>query len=142
LVAVEGEPLQGDHADRVADLAVLEHRARLGKRQDLDEDVLAFGLEAENAAGMAAAFVAMNDTFGPLYLVSRAEAATPEMADARAAAHFLAAELGTDDVLLVKGSRGNRLEVVLENFRSDRIAIRNGETIPGFVPGAESTCSS
>lgn len=62
--------------------------------------------------------------------------------DARAAAHFLAAELGTDDVLLVKGSRGNRLEVVLENFRSDRIAIRNGETIPGFVPGAESTCSS
>ena len=40
----------------------------------------------QGAAGMAAAFVAMNDTFGPLYLVSRAEAATPEMADARAAA--------------------------------------------------------
>ena len=39
----------------------------------------------QSAAGMAAAFVAMNETFGPLYLVSPAEAATPEMADARAA---------------------------------------------------------
>ena len=35
---------------------------------------------------MAAAFVAMNDTYGPLYAVSRAEAATPEMADERAKA--------------------------------------------------------
>ena len=33
---------------------------------------------------MAAAFVAMNDTFGPMYLVSRAEAQTPEMANERA----------------------------------------------------------
>ena len=40
----------------------------------------------KSAAGMAAAFVAMNDTFGPLYMVSRAEAQTPEMANARAAA--------------------------------------------------------
>jgi uncharacterized protein len=40
----------------------------------------------KTSAGMAAAFVAMNDTFGPLYMVSRAEAATPEMADERAQA--------------------------------------------------------
>ena len=40
----------------------------------------------QGAAGMAAAFVAMNDTFGPLYMVSRAEAQTPEMANARATA--------------------------------------------------------
>ena len=39
----------------------------------------------QGAAGMAAAFVAMNDTFGPMYMVSRAEAQTPEMANARAA---------------------------------------------------------
>ena len=38
----------------------------------------------QSAAGMAAAFVAMNDTFGPMYAVSRAEAATPEMANERA----------------------------------------------------------
>src|SRR5262249_33262203 len=38
----------------------------------------------KTAAGMAAAFVAMNDVYGPLFGVSRAEAATPEMADERA----------------------------------------------------------
>src|SRR6185436_922726 len=38
----------------------------------------------QTAAGMAAAFVAMNDTYGPLFGVSRAEAATPEKANARA----------------------------------------------------------
>ena len=40
----------------------------------------------QGAAGMAAAFVAMNDTFGPFYMVSRAEAQTPELANARASA--------------------------------------------------------
>src|SRR5918999_3677940 len=34
----------------------------------------------KTAAGMAAAFVAMNETHGALYDVSRAEAANPEMA--------------------------------------------------------------
>ena len=40
----------------------------------------------KTAAGMAAAFVAMNDTYGRLYTVSRAEASTPEMASERAKA--------------------------------------------------------
>jgi len=40
----------------------------------------------QGAAGMAAAYLAMNETYGPLYMVSRAEAQTPEMANARAAA--------------------------------------------------------
>lgn len=40
----------------------------------------------QSAAGMAAAFLAMNDTWGPLFAVSRAEAATPDMASARASA--------------------------------------------------------
>jgi hypothetical protein len=35
-------------------------------------------------AGMAAAFIAMNDVFGPLFNVSTAEAAVPGVADARA----------------------------------------------------------
>src|SRR5688572_1660705 len=38
----------------------------------------------QSAAGMAAAFVAMNETYGPMYGVSSAEAATPEMANERA----------------------------------------------------------
>lgn len=36
------------------------------------------------ASGMAAAFVAMNEVYGPLFEVGRAEAATPELAAARA----------------------------------------------------------
>jgi predicted TIM-barrel fold metal-dependent hydrolase len=40
----------------------------------------------QTAAGMATAFLAMNDTYGPLFGVSRAEAQTPEQADARARA--------------------------------------------------------
>ena len=36
------------------------------------------------SAGMAAAFVAMNDVYGPLFEVARAEAATPDLAAARA----------------------------------------------------------
>src|SRR4051812_34011376 len=40
----------------------------------------------QSAAGMAASFVAMNDVYGPLFDVSRAEAATPAMAQERASA--------------------------------------------------------
>ena len=38
----------------------------------------------QSAAGMATAFLALNDTYGPLYGVARAEAAEPERADERA----------------------------------------------------------
>src|SRR6476646_7283657 len=38
----------------------------------------------QTAAGMAASFVAMNEVYGPLFEVSRAEAATPAMAQERA----------------------------------------------------------
>jgi hypothetical protein len=38
----------------------------------------------KSASGMAAAYLAMNDVYGPVFSVSRAEAATPEMADERA----------------------------------------------------------
>jgi hypothetical protein len=38
----------------------------------------------QSAAGMATAFLAMNDTYGPIFGVSRAEAQTPEQADERA----------------------------------------------------------
>jgi hypothetical protein len=37
-----------------------------------------------SSAGMAAAFIAMNDVFGPIYNVARAEATVPGVADARA----------------------------------------------------------
>jgi hypothetical protein len=40
----------------------------------------------KTAAGMAAAFVAMNDVYGPLFSVSSAEAASPDLANERAKA--------------------------------------------------------
>ncbi|MEO8133026.1 MAG: amidohydrolase family protein, partial [Betaproteobacteria bacterium] len=40
----------------------------------------------QTSSGMAAAFLAMNDTFGPLFGVTRAEAQTPDQANARAKA--------------------------------------------------------
>jgi uncharacterized protein len=40
----------------------------------------------QTAAGMATAFVAMNETYGALFAATRAEAATPELADQRAGA--------------------------------------------------------
>ncbi len=40
----------------------------------------------KTAAGMAAAFVAMNDVYGPVFSVGSAEAATPELANERARA--------------------------------------------------------
>ena len=41
----------------------------------------------QSAAGMAASFVAMNEVYGPLFDVTRAEAATPAMAQERANAY-------------------------------------------------------
>ena len=66
------------------------------KQRELERRLKALGTELarhqgltrrqffRTASGMAAAFVAMNDTFGPVFGVSRAEAATPELAQARA----------------------------------------------------------
>lgn len=50
-----------------------------GKRQGLNRRRF-----LATASGMATAFLAMNDVFGPIFEVSRAEAAQPEVANARA----------------------------------------------------------
>ena len=51
----------------------------LGKKQGLDRRRF-----FQTAAGMAASFVAMNEVYGPIFDVSKAEAATPAMAQERA----------------------------------------------------------
>jgi predicted TIM-barrel fold metal-dependent hydrolase len=53
--------------------------SELAKRQGKSRRVF-----FKSASGMAAAFLAMNDTYGPIFGVSRAEAQTPEMANERA----------------------------------------------------------
>src|SRR5262245_50932067 len=52
---------------------------RLAKRQGVSRRTF-----FQTAAGMAAAFVAMNDVYGPIFGVSRAEAQSPDMANERA----------------------------------------------------------
>jgi uncharacterized protein len=59
---------------------IKEYGARMAKRLGTDRRTF-----FKSAAGMAASFLAMNDTWGPVFGVSRAEAQTPELADARAA---------------------------------------------------------
>jgi hypothetical protein len=61
---------------RIKDLA-----AEIGAKQGLDRRRF-----LATAAGMAAAFLAMNDVYGPLFGVSRAEAQEKDRAEARAAA--------------------------------------------------------
>src|SRR5690242_5072127 len=51
----------------------------LGRKQGLDRRKF-----FQTAAGMAASFVAMNEVYGSLFDVSKAEAATPDMAQERA----------------------------------------------------------
>ena len=53
----------------------------LGRRQGMGRRAF-----FATASGMAAAFVAMNDVYGPLFEVSRAEAQSPDAANERAAA--------------------------------------------------------
>ncbi len=73
-VPIAQTPAQREVEARLKTLAdELAHRQGMTRRQFF-----------RTAAGMATAFVAMNDVYGPLFRVSRAEAATPELADERA----------------------------------------------------------
>jgi hypothetical protein len=60
---------------------LLDMADTLGRHQGLSRRAF-----FQSAAGMAAGFVALNDTFGTVFEASRAEAATPAMAQERAGA--------------------------------------------------------
>src|SRR5271169_7228721 len=66
---------------REVEARLLAMADELGRKQGLDRRRF-----FQSAAGMAASFVAMNEVYGPLFEVSKAEAATPAMAQERAAA--------------------------------------------------------
>jgi hypothetical protein len=70
----------------------------------------------QTAAGMAAAYVALNETFGGLFAASRAEAATPEMANARATAL-------QDQFIMDMHTHFLRDDTRLTNFVSMRAAV-------------------
>src|SRR3978361_1336440 len=66
---------------RAVEARLLAMADDLGGKQGLDRRRF-----FQTAAGMAASFVAMNEVYGPLFEVSKAEAATPAMAQERASA--------------------------------------------------------
>jgi hypothetical protein len=74
-------PLPQTAKQRAVEARIKDLGARLSKHQGVSRRRF-----FKTAAGMAAAFVAMNDVYGPVFDASPAEAATPEMADDRAKA--------------------------------------------------------
>ena len=72
-------PAPQSDKQRQVEARLLDMGDEFGGRQGLSRRAF-----FQSAAGMAAAFVAMNDTFGALFDVSKAEAATPAMAQERA----------------------------------------------------------
>ena len=85
----------------------------------------------QGAAGMAEAFVAMNETFGPLYAVSMAEASTPEMANERA--HQLKGQFIMD-----MHTHFLRDDTRLEGFVRSREAVGKASWNPALVDKPQS----
>jgi hypothetical protein len=83
-------PVPQTEKQREVELRLKEMGNRLAKRQGLSRRRF-----FQSAAGMTASFVAMNEVFGRIFDASIAEAATPEMAEQRAAA--LSGQMVIDD---------------------------------------------
>src|SRR5262244_1497138 len=86
----EFNPLPQTPEQQRVEARVKELADDLGRRHGMDRRRF-----LASTAGMAAAFLAMNEVFGALFDVAPAEAATPGVADARASA--LAGQLIIDD---------------------------------------------
>jgi predicted TIM-barrel fold metal-dependent hydrolase len=77
----EFNPLPQTREQAQVEFKIKEMSDRLSRRHGMDRRQF-----LASAAGMATAFVAMNEVFGPVFEVSRAEADEPGAADVRAAA--------------------------------------------------------
>ncbi|HEX9418157.1 MAG TPA: amidohydrolase, partial [Methylomirabilota bacterium] len=75
----EFNPLPQTREQQRVEARIKELADDLGRRHGMDRRQF-----LASSAGMAAAFLAMNDVFGPIFDVSRAEAANPEVAAQRA----------------------------------------------------------
>ncbi len=89
-----------------------------------------------STAGMAAAFIAMNDVFGPLYNVARAEATDPGVADARASSlakqfifdcqtHFVRDDYQTDITPIRQFAKANWNPGMEGDITLDRLKFSN-----------------
>ena len=72
-------PLPQTPRQKQVEALIKEMGAKLAKHQGMSRRAF-----FRTASGMAAAFLAMNDVYGPMFGVSHAEAATPDLANERA----------------------------------------------------------
>ncbi|MEW6449481.1 amidohydrolase family protein [Leptospira sp. severe_002] len=100
---------------------LLDMADTLGKRQGLDRRKF-----FQTAAGMAAGFVALNETFGTIFDASRAEASTPAMAQERA--HSL-----KDQFIMDMHTHFLRDDTRLVNFVRSREAVGKAGWNPTLV---------
>ncbi|MGH8264807.1 MAG: amidohydrolase family protein, partial [Steroidobacteraceae bacterium] len=77
----EFTPLPQSEDQRRVEARIAELAAQYGERRGISRRKF-----LASSAGMAAAFIAMNEVFGPVFDVGTAEAATPGAADERARA--------------------------------------------------------
>jgi len=109
-------PKQKEYEARVKALG-----AELAKKQGLTRRKF-----FKSASGMAAAFLAMNDTYGPVFGVSRAEAATPEMANERA-------QSLSGQFIMDMHTHFLRDDTTLEGFARSREAVGKAGWNPALV---------
>ncbi len=100
---------------------LLDMADRLGRQQGLTRRGF-----FQTAAGMAAGFVALNETYGTVFAASRAEAATPAMAQARAAGL-------KDQFIMDMHTHFLRDDTRLENFVRGREAVGKAGWNPALV---------
>src|SRR5438094_597751 len=115
----EFNPLPQTREQQRVEARIKELADDLGRRHGMDRRQF-----LASSAGMAAAFLAMNDVFGPIFEVSRAEAANPEVAAERAGMleglHDRRPALPVEDGLLLAPRRPEAHVPVLREDRQGR----------------------
>src|SRR4029453_10000069 len=119
----EFTPAPQTERQKQVEARIKELGTRLAKHQGVSRRAF-----FQTAAGMAAAFVAMNDVYGPIFGVSSAEAQSPDMANERAKG--LAGQFIMD-----MHTHFLRDDTRLEGFVRSREAVGK----PGWKPGLAGT---
>jgi predicted TIM-barrel fold metal-dependent hydrolase len=117
----EFTPPPQSEKQREVEARLLDMADTLGRSQGLDRRRF-----FQTAAGMAAGFVALNDTFGAVFEASRAEAATPAMAAERAASL-------KDQFIMDMHTHFLRDDTRLVNFVRSREAVGKAGWNPALV---------
>ena len=124
----EYNPLPQTEQQRQVEGLIKEYAETYGRKQGLDRRRF-----LRSASGMAAAFLAFNKVFGPVWLVSEAEAADPDKANARANRALEAVHLRRPDALRARRLRQGRAARP-RRVRGEELESRDARSEAGGVP--------